>query len=60
MGDLERKTLRHISLPKGIETFDFCKRPSFLLTGGRDKAMYVELISEDYGTPMYSPNQQEV
>lgn len=37
MGDLERKTLRHISVPKGIETFTFCRRPSFLITGGRDK-----------------------
>jgi WD40 repeat protein len=37
IGDLERKTLRHISIPKGIETFDFCKRPSFLMTTGRDK-----------------------
>ena len=33
MGDLERKTLRCISIPKGIETFEFCKRPSYLITG---------------------------
>nr|KAJ3422048.1 WD repeat-containing protein 49 [Polyrhizophydium stewartii] len=37
IGDLERKTLRHISIPKGIKCFEFCKRPSFLVTGGRDK-----------------------
>jgi hypothetical protein len=39
VGDLERKTLRYIELESGIETFEFCKRPSFLLTGGRDKTM---------------------
>eukprot|EP00842_Homolaphlyctis_polyrhiza_P005998 jgi/Hompol1/639/HPOL_002560-RA len=37
IGDLERKTLRHISIPKGIKCFEFCRRPSFLVTGGRDK-----------------------
>jgi WD repeat-containing protein 49 len=39
IGDMERKTLRHITLEKGIATFEFCKRPSLLLTGGRDKSM---------------------
>lgn len=39
MGDLDRKTIRYISVEKGIETFEFCKRPSFLLTGGRDKVI---------------------
>jgi WD40 repeat protein len=39
MGDLERKTLRNISISKGIETFEFCKRPSFLITAGRDKTI---------------------
>ncbi|KAI8902061.1 WD40-repeat-containing domain protein [Globomyces pollinis-pini] len=39
IGDLERKTIRHISVPKGIETFEFCRRPSFLITGGRDKVI---------------------
>ncbi|KAI8929846.1 WD40-repeat-containing domain protein [Entophlyctis helioformis] len=37
IGDLERKTMRHISIPKGIKCFEFCRRPSFLVTGGRDK-----------------------
>ncbi|KAJ3129013.1 WD40 repeat domain 95 [Nowakowskiella sp. JEL0407] len=37
IGDLERKTVRFINVPKGIKCFDFCKRPSFLVTGGRDK-----------------------
>ncbi|EGF76597.1 hypothetical protein BATDEDRAFT_92606 [Batrachochytrium dendrobatidis JAM81] len=37
IGDLERKTLRYISVPKGIRCFEFCRRPSFLVTGGRDK-----------------------
>ncbi|KAJ3262291.1 WD40 repeat domain 95 [Boothiomyces macroporosus] len=39
IGDLERKTLRHITVSKGIETFEFCRRPSFLITGGRDKVI---------------------
>lgn len=39
MGDLERKTLRCISIPKGIETFEFCRRPSYLITGGRDRIL---------------------
>jgi WD40 repeat protein len=39
MGDLERKTIRSISIPKGVETFEFCKRPSFLVTAGRDKTI---------------------
>ncbi|KAH6585718.1 hypothetical protein BASA50_001053 [Batrachochytrium salamandrivorans] len=37
IGDLERKTLRHIRIMKGIRCFEFCRRPSFLVTGGRDK-----------------------
>ncbi|KAI9204974.1 WD40-repeat-containing domain protein [Polychytrium aggregatum] len=37
IGDLERKTARYIHVPKGIKCFDFCRRPSFLVTGGRDK-----------------------
>ncbi|KAJ3217574.1 WD40 repeat domain 95 [Dinochytrium kinnereticum] len=39
IGDLERKTVRYIHVPKGIKCFDFCRRPSFLVTGGRDKIM---------------------
>ena len=39
MGDLERKTLRCISIPKGVETFEFCRRPSYLITGGRDRVI---------------------
>jgi hypothetical protein len=39
IGDLERKTIRYISIPKGIETFEFCRRPSYLITGGRDRIM---------------------
>ncbi|KAI8827856.1 WD40-repeat-containing domain protein [Chytriomyces cf. hyalinus JEL632] len=37
IGDLERKTVRYIHVPKGIKCFDVCRRPSFLVTGGRDK-----------------------
>ncbi|RKO89787.1 WD40-repeat-containing domain protein, partial [Blyttiomyces helicus] len=37
IGDLERKTVRYVTVPKGINCFDFCRRPSFLVTGGRDK-----------------------
>lgn len=37
IGDLIRKTVRTVSLPKGIRCFEFCKRPSYLVTGGRDK-----------------------
>ncbi|KAJ3094874.1 nucleoside diphosphate kinase, partial [Physocladia obscura] len=37
IGDLERKTVRYIHVPKGIKCFDVCRRPSFLVTGGKDK-----------------------
>ncbi|KAJ3193189.1 WD40 repeat domain 95 [Irineochytrium annulatum] len=37
IGDLERRTLRPLQVAKGIKCFDFCRRPSFLVTGGRDK-----------------------
>ncbi|KAJ3056388.1 WD repeat-containing protein 49 [Rhizophlyctis rosea] len=38
IGDLERtKQVRRVHAPKGINCFDFCRRPSFLVTGGRDK-----------------------
>ncbi|KAJ3375003.1 WD repeat-containing protein 49 [Allomyces arbusculus] len=37
ISDLERKTTRSISVPKGVRCFDACRRPSFLVTGGRDK-----------------------
>lgn len=37
MGDLERQTTRFVHVNKGIRCFVFCKRPSFLVTGGRDK-----------------------
>ncbi|KAJ3227462.1 WD40 repeat domain 95 [Clydaea vesicula] len=39
IGDLERKTERHVSVPKGIKCFEYCRRPSFLVTGGRDKVV---------------------
>jgi hypothetical protein len=41
LGDIERKTIRRIDVPLGVKTFDFIKRPSFLVTGGRDKIMYL-------------------
>ena len=44
IGDLERKTSRSISVFQGVKTFDFCRRPSFLITAGRDKIMYFFLI----------------
>lgn len=34
-----RKLIRSIGVPKGIQTFEFCKRPSYLLTGGKDGIM---------------------
>jgi WD40 repeat protein len=37
MGDIERKTHRAISIPKGISCFDISKRPNFIVTGGADK-----------------------
>ncbi|KAJ3185585.1 WD40 repeat domain 95 [Geranomyces variabilis] len=37
IGDLERKSIRFVNVPKGIACFAFCRRPSFLVTGGRDK-----------------------
>ncbi|KAI8914980.1 WD40-repeat-containing domain protein [Powellomyces hirtus] len=37
IGDLERKSIRYVNVPKGIKCFEFCRRPSFLVTGGRDK-----------------------
>ncbi|KAI8812174.1 WD40-repeat-containing domain protein [Cladochytrium replicatum] len=37
IGDLERKAVRLLNVPKGIKCFDYCRRPSFLVTGGRDK-----------------------
>ncbi|KAI9094719.1 WD40-repeat-containing domain protein [Phlyctochytrium arcticum] len=37
VGDLERKTIRYVPVSKGIRCFEFCRRPSFLVTGGRDK-----------------------
>ncbi|TPX58932.1 hypothetical protein SpCBS45565_g07880 [Spizellomyces sp. 'palustris'] len=37
VGDLERKSIRYVHVPKGIKAFEFCRRPSFLVTGGRDK-----------------------
>ncbi|KAI8911806.1 WD40-repeat-containing domain protein [Gorgonomyces haynaldii] len=39
IGDLERKTNRYVNLPKGVACFDFSRRPSFLVTGGRDKVI---------------------
>ncbi|KAI9222237.1 WD40-repeat-containing domain protein [Blastocladiella britannica] len=37
ISDLERKTTRYINVPKGVRCFDYCRRPSFIITGGRDK-----------------------
>ncbi|KAJ1510084.1 WD repeat-containing protein 49, partial [Coelomomyces lativittatus] len=39
LSDIERKTIRYISVNKGIRCFDYCKRPSFLVTGGRDRVV---------------------
>jgi hypothetical protein len=39
LGDVERKTIKKIEVPLGVKAFDFIKRPSFLVTGGRDKIM---------------------
>jgi WD40 repeat protein len=39
IGDLDRKTVRSVSIPKGVKCFEFCRRPSFLITGGRDKTL---------------------
>ncbi|KAI8996010.1 WD40-repeat-containing domain protein [Gaertneriomyces semiglobifer] len=38
-GDLERKVWRSVSVNKGVKCFEFCRRPSFLVTGGRDKVI---------------------
>lgn len=37
IGDFERKINRSISVPNGITCFEVSRRPSFILTGGRDK-----------------------
>jgi hypothetical protein len=37
VSDLGRKVTRCIGVPKGLRCFDYCRRPSFLVTGGRDK-----------------------
>lgn len=37
IGDIERRTVRYLNVQRGIKYFDFCRRPSFLVTGGRDK-----------------------
>jgi WD40 repeat protein len=37
IGDLGRRTCRKINVPGGVKCFNFCRRPSFLVTGGRDK-----------------------
>ena len=39
IGDIERRTVRYLRVQRGIKCFDFCKRPSFLVTGGRDKVI---------------------
>ena len=39
IGDLQRKSVRSINVLKGIRCFEYCKRPSFLITGGRDKTL---------------------
>lgn len=39
IGDLDRKTVRSVSIPTGVKSFEFCRRPSFLVTGGRDKIL---------------------
>ncbi|KAG5456492.1 MAG: hypothetical protein BJ554DRAFT_3749, partial [Olpidium bornovanus] len=41
IGDLERKSIRYLHVDKGIRCFDYCRRPTFLVTGGRDKMMCV-------------------
>jgi WD40 repeat protein len=37
IGEFERKENRTISVPNGITCFEVSKRPSFIITGGRDK-----------------------
>jgi hypothetical protein len=44
IGDLERRTVRYIHVPKGVKCFDYTRKPSYIITGGPDKIMYVELI----------------
>jgi hypothetical protein len=33
IGDLDRKTVRSVSIPKGVKCFEFCRRPRFLNAG---------------------------
>lgn len=39
VGDMDRRSVRFGSILKGVSTFDVCKRPSFIITGGRDKML---------------------
>ncbi|KAI9139143.1 WD40-repeat-containing domain protein [Paraphysoderma sedebokerense] len=39
IGGLDRKSVGYVRVPKGIRCFDFSRRPSFLITGGRDKTI---------------------
>jgi WD40 repeat protein len=41
IGDMDRRTIRFGAVQKGVMTFDICKRPSFIVTGGRDKVLRV-------------------
>ncbi|RKP01578.1 hypothetical protein CXG81DRAFT_11800, partial [Caulochytrium protostelioides] len=39
LGDPHRRSIRAIHIDKGAHVFDFCRRPSFLVTGGRSKLL---------------------
>lgn len=39
IGDIQRNTVRHVRSQRGVKCFEFCRRPSFLITGGRDKVL---------------------
>ncbi|KNE54965.1 hypothetical protein AMAG_00905 [Allomyces macrogynus ATCC 38327] len=47
ISDLERTTTRSISVPKGVRCFDACRRPSFLVTGGRDNKAAGSLVGHN-------------
>lgn len=39
IGDIVRKNIRTFSVPKGTACIAYCKRPSSIITGGKDKLM---------------------
>ncbi|KAJ3340747.1 WD repeat-containing protein 49 [Gonapodya sp. JEL0774] len=58
IGDMDRKAERYIHAPKGINCFEYCRRPSFLVTGGRDKVIRLwnpYVLSKPAGT-LYGHN----